>query len=90
MASTLPTVALASLVPGTRTGTDISDGTSEPGLGSPASYTNPLPVLHLVEDLKLALEMVEQPQERAALLSQIPGPTAAYIQESLVSGPWPV
>ncbi|XP_057363289.1 liprin-beta-2 isoform X9 [Manis pentadactyla] len=71
------------IIAGTRTGTDISDGTSEPGLGSPASYTNPLPVLHLVEDLKLALEMVEQPQERAALLSQIPGPTAAYIQESL-------
>ncbi|XP_073072207.1 liprin-beta-2 isoform X10 [Manis javanica] len=71
------------IIAGTRTGTDISDGTCEPGLGSPASYTNPLPVLHLVEDLKLALEMVEQPQERAALLSQIPGPTAAYIQESL-------
>lgn len=52
---------------------------------------NPFPVLHLVEDLRLALEMLEHPQERAALLSQIPGPTAAYIkewfQESLVSRP---
>lgn len=42
---------------------------------------NPFPVLHLVEDLRLALEMLEHPQERAALLSQIPGPTAAYIKE---------
>lgn len=52
---------------------------------------NPFPVLHLVEDLRLALEMLKHPQERAALLSQIPGPTAAYIkewfQESLVSRP---
>lgn len=76
-----------SLVPGTKTGTDISDGSCEPALASPASRTNPFPVLHLVEDLRLALEMLEQPQERAALLSQIPGPTAAYIKESLVSGP---
>uniref|UniRef100_A0A452UIR3 PPFIA binding protein 2 n=1 Tax=Ursus maritimus TaxID=29073 RepID=A0A452UIR3_URSMA len=59
---------------------------SHPVLASPASRTNPFPVLHLVEDLRLALEMLEQPQERAALLSQIPGPTAAYIKESLVSG----
>uniref|UniRef100_A0A2K6P8N7 PPFIA binding protein 2 n=1 Tax=Rhinopithecus roxellana TaxID=61622 RepID=A0A2K6P8N7_RHIRO len=42
---------------------------------------NPFPVLHLIEDLRLALEMLELPQERAALLSQIPGPTAAYIKE---------
>lgn len=76
-----------SLVPGTKTGADISDSGCEPVLASPASHTNPFPVLHLVEDLRLALEMLEQPQERAALLSQIPGPTAAYIKESLVSGP---
>ncbi|XP_077819668.1 liprin-beta-2 isoform X8 [Macaca mulatta] len=42
---------------------------------------NSFPVLHLIEDLRLALEMLELPQERAALLSQIPGPTAAYIKE---------
>lgn len=48
-----------------------------------------MPVLHLIEDLRLALEMLALPQEREALLSQIPGPTAAYIKEwfedSLVS-----
>ncbi|XP_023610347.1 liprin-beta-2 isoform X6 [Myotis lucifugus] len=69
------------IIAGTKTGADIGDGTCEPGLASPASYLNPLPVLHLVEDLRLALQMVERPQERAELLSQIPGPTAAYIKE---------
>lgn len=69
------------IIAGTKTGADISDGTCEPGPASPASYVNPFPVLHLVEDLRLALEMLEHPQERAALLSQIPGPTAAYIKE---------
>ncbi|CAI9153106.1 unnamed protein product [Rangifer tarandus platyrhynchus] len=69
------------IIAGTKTGVDISDGTCEPGPASPASYMNPFPVLHLIEDLRLALEMLEHPQERAALLSQIPGPTAAYIKE---------
>lgn len=69
------------IIAGTKTGADISDGTCEPGPASAASYMNPFPVLHLVEDLRLALEMLEHPQERAALLSQIPGPTAAYIKE---------
>ncbi|XP_011809745.1 PREDICTED: liprin-beta-2 isoform X2 [Colobus angolensis palliatus] len=69
------------IIAGTKTGADLSDGTCEPGLASPASYINPFPVLHLIEDLRLALEMLELPQERAALLSQIPGPTAAYIKE---------
>ncbi|KAF4009094.1 hypothetical protein G4228_000800 [Cervus hanglu yarkandensis] len=69
------------IIAGTKTGADISDGTCEPGPASPASYMNPFPVLHLFEDLRLALEMLEHPQERAALLSQIPGPTAAYIKE---------
>nr|KAF6438704.1 PPFIA binding protein 2 [Molossus molossus] len=69
------------ILAGTKTGADITDGTREPGLASPASYMNPFPVLHLVEDLRLALETLEHPQERAALLSQVPGPTAAYIKE---------
>ncbi|XP_061236491.1 liprin-beta-2 isoform X2 [Bos javanicus] len=69
------------IIAGTKTGADISDGTCEPGPTSPGSYMNPFPALHLVEDLRLALEMLEHPQERAALLSQIPGPTAAYIKE---------
>nr|XP_026270786.1 liprin-beta-2 isoform X1 [Urocitellus parryii]XP_026270787.1 liprin-beta-2 isoform X1 [Urocitellus parryii] len=66
------------IIAGTKTGADVSDGTCEPGLSSPASYMNPL---NLIEDLRLALEMLELPQEREALLSQIPGPTATYIKE---------
>lgn len=76
-------------VPGTKTAADFSDGTCEPGLSPPSSCLNSMPVLHLIEDLRLALEMLALPQEREALLSQIPGPTAAYIKEwfedSLVS-----
>ncbi|XP_007952893.2 LOW QUALITY PROTEIN: liprin-beta-2 [Orycteropus afer afer] len=72
------------IIAGTKTGADISDGSCEPELTSPASCMNPFPVLHLIEDLRLALEMLEHPQERTALLSQIPGPTAAYIKEWFV------
>ncbi|XP_076969975.1 liprin-beta-2 isoform X1 [Tamandua tetradactyla] len=69
------------IIAGTKSGADITDSTCEPGLSSPASYTNPFPVLHLVEDLRLALEMLDHPQEKEALQNQIPGPTAAYIKE---------
>ncbi|XP_060159541.1 liprin-beta-2 isoform X3 [Globicephala melas] len=69
------------IIAGTNTGGDISDGTCEPGLASAASYMNPFPLLRLVEDLRLALETLEHSQERAALLSQIPGPTAASLKE---------
>lgn len=71
------------IIAGTKTAADFSDGTCEPGLSPPASCLNSMPVLHLIEDLRLALEMLALPQEREALLSQIPGPTAAYIKEWL-------
>ena len=95
MTSTLLTEAPVSLsfslISGTKTGPDVGDGTCEPGLASSASYLNPFQVLQLVEDLRLALGLLEHPQERAALLSQVPGPTAAYIkecfEESLVRKP---
>ncbi|XP_051048607.1 liprin-beta-2 [Phodopus roborovskii] len=69
------------IIAGTKTVADISDGTCEPGLSPPSSCMNSIPVLHLIEDLRSALEMLALPQEREALLSQIPGPTAAYIKE---------
>uniref|UniRef100_A0A8D0P493 SAM domain-containing protein n=1 Tax=Sus scrofa TaxID=9823 RepID=A0A8D0P493_PIG len=72
---------MAAATAGTKTGPDVGDGTCEPGLASSASYLNPFQVLQLVEDLRLALGLLEHPQERAALLSQVPGPTAAYIKE---------
>ncbi|GAB1292523.1 Liprin-beta-2 [Apodemus speciosus] len=69
------------IIAGTKSTADFSDGTCEPGLSPPSSCLNSTPVLHLIEDLRLALEMLALPQEREALLSQIPGPTAAYIKE---------
>lgn len=69
------------IIAGTKTAADFSDGTCESGLSPPSSCLNSMPVLHLIEDLRLALEMLALPQEREALLSQIPGPTAAYIKE---------
>uniref|UniRef100_A0A8C5KSU5 PTPRF interacting protein, binding protein 2 (liprin beta 2) n=1 Tax=Jaculus jaculus TaxID=51337 RepID=A0A8C5KSU5_JACJA len=69
------------IIAGTKAGADISDGTCEPGLSPPSSFMNPFPVLRLIEDLRLALETLALPQEKAALLSQIPGPTAAYMKE---------
>ncbi|XP_050019233.1 liprin-beta-2 isoform X1 [Alexandromys fortis] len=69
------------IIAGTKTVTDISDGNCEPGLSPPSSCMNSISVLHLIEDLRLALEMLALPHEKEALLSQIPGPTAAYIKE---------
>ena len=54
------------IIAGTNTGVDISYGTCEPALASAASYMNPFPVLHLVEDLRLALEMLEHSQEESS------------------------
>lgn len=69
------------IIAGTKTAADFSDGTCEPGLSPPSTCLNSMPVLHLIEDLRLALEMLALPQEREALLSQVPGPTATYIKE---------
>lgn len=69
------------IIAGTKAVADVGDGTCEPGLSPSSSSMNSVPVLHLIEDLRLALEMLALPQEREALLSQVPGPTAAYIKE---------
>ncbi|XP_055453359.1 liprin-beta-2 isoform X2 [Psammomys obesus] len=69
------------IIAGTKAVADVGDGTCEPELSPSSSGMNSVPVLHLIEDLRLALEMLALPQEREALLSQVPGPTAAYIKE---------
>lgn len=52
-------------------------------------YFGTLQILHLLEDLKMALEMLKDPQEKEALRNQIPGSTAAcihdWLKENLVS-----
>lgn len=58
---------------------------------SPAQsmYFGSLQILHLLEDLKLALEMLKDPQEKEALWHQVPGATIAcihdWLEEHLVS-----
>ncbi|XP_072475800.1 liprin-beta-2 isoform X8 [Notamacropus eugenii] len=67
----------------TKSAAEHSNGAYDVGLPSQSPYMNMFPVLHLVEDLKLSLEMLGDPQEREALRGQIPEPTAAYIKEWL-------
>uniref|UniRef100_A0A8D0KYR8 Liprin-beta-1/2 coiled-coil domain-containing protein n=1 Tax=Strix occidentalis caurina TaxID=311401 RepID=A0A8D0KYR8_STROC len=42
---------------------------------APSVYLGTFQILHLLEDLKMALEMLEDPQEKEALRNQIPGAT---------------
>ncbi|XP_036618439.1 liprin-beta-2 isoform X8 [Trichosurus vulpecula] len=71
------------IIAGTKSAAEHSNGAYDVGLPSQSPYMNMYPVLHLVEDLKLSLEMLGDPQEREALRGQIPEPTAAYIKEWL-------
>ncbi|XP_020860918.1 liprin-beta-2 isoform X13 [Phascolarctos cinereus] len=71
------------IIAGTKSAAEHSNGAYDVGLPSQSPYMNMFPVLHLVEDLKLSLEMLGDPQEREALRGQIPEPTAAYIKEWL-------
>ncbi|XP_028263190.1 liprin-beta-2b [Parambassis ranga] len=54
-------------------------------LGSPVS-TGPLQVVHLAEDLKLALELQPNPEERESLRAQLPTETAQALIEWLQTG----
>lgn len=54
-------------------------------LGSPIS-TAPLQVVHLAEDLKLALELQPNPEERESLRAQLPTETAQALIEWLQTG----
>uniref|UniRef100_A0A8C3PRC7 PPFIA binding protein 2 n=1 Tax=Calidris pygmaea TaxID=425635 RepID=A0A8C3PRC7_9CHAR len=48
---------------------------------APSVYLGTFQILHLLEDLKMALEMIEDPQEKEALRNQIPGATAVCLRE---------
>ncbi|NWV63195.1 LIPB2 protein, partial [Malurus elegans] len=48
---------------------------------APSVYLGTFQILHLLEDLKMALEMLEDPQEKEALRNQIPGATAVCLRE---------
>ncbi|KAH0620868.1 hypothetical protein JD844_021725 [Phrynosoma platyrhinos] len=68
---------------GTKAGAEYTNGVYD--IVSPAQsvYFGTLQILHLLEDLKLALEMLKDPQEKEALRNQIPGTTAACIHDWL-------
>lgn len=75
---------------GTKSATEYANGGYDIVSPAPSVYLGTFQILHLLEDLKMALEMLEDPQEKEALRSQIPGATAVCIrewfEENLVSG----
>ncbi|KGL75494.1 Liprin-beta-2, partial [Tinamus guttatus] len=69
------------LVLGTKSAAEYANGGYNIVSPAPSVYLGTLQILHLLEDLKMALEMLEDPQEKEALRSQIPGATAMCIRE---------
>ncbi|NWH63790.1 LIPB2 protein, partial [Geococcyx californianus] len=69
------------LVLGTKSATEYANGGYDIVSPAPSVYLGTFQILHLLEDLKMALEMLEDPQEKEALRNQIPGATAMCIRE---------
>ncbi|NXU59289.1 LIPB2 protein, partial [Turnix velox] len=66
---------------GTKSATEYANGGYDIVSPAPSVYLGPFQILQLLEDLKMALEMVEDPQEKEALRNQIPGATALCLRE---------
>ncbi|XP_053924306.1 liprin-beta-2 isoform X8 [Cuculus canorus] len=69
------------IIAGTKSATDYANGGYDIVSPAPSVYLGTFQILHLLEDLKMALEMLEDPQEKEALRNQIPGATAMCIRE---------
>ncbi|NXK39615.1 LIPB2 protein, partial [Piprites chloris] len=69
------------LVLGTKSATEYANGGYDIVSPAPSVYLGTFQILHLLEDLKMALEMLEDPQEKEALRNQIPGATAVRLRE---------
>ncbi|XP_056209183.1 liprin-beta-2 isoform X2 [Falco biarmicus] len=69
------------IIAGTKSATEYSNGGYDIVSPVPSVYLGTFQILHLLEDLKMALEMLEDPQEKEALRNQIPGATAVCIRE---------
>ncbi|NXO48792.1 LIPB2 protein, partial [Aramus guarauna] len=69
------------LVLGTKSAPEYANGGYDIVSPAPSVYLGTFQILHLLEDLKMALEMLEDPQEKEALRNQIPGATALCIRE---------
>ncbi|NXH38292.1 LIPB2 protein, partial [Dicaeum eximium] len=66
---------------GTKSATEYANGGYDIVSPAPSVYLGTFQILHLLEDLKMALEMLEDPQEKEALRNQIPGATAVCLKE---------
>ncbi|XP_018415243.1 PREDICTED: liprin-beta-2 [Nanorana parkeri] len=73
------------IIAGTKAVTEFANGVFEGGSPMSLEYFGTITILHLVEELKISLEMVESLQEREALRNQIPNSTACYVMEWLES-----
>nr|XP_006125735.1 liprin-beta-2 isoform X4 [Pelodiscus sinensis] len=71
------------IIAGTKAATEYANGIYGIVSPAPSVYLGTFQILHLLEDLKMALEMLEDPQEKEALRNQIPGNTATCIREWL-------
>ncbi|NXY21380.1 LIPB2 protein, partial [Atrichornis clamosus] len=69
------------LVLGTKSAAEFANGGYDIVSPAPSVYLGTFQILHLLEDLKMALEMLEDPQEKEALRNQIPGATALCLRE---------
>ncbi|NWU92492.1 LIPB2 protein, partial [Upupa epops] len=69
------------LASGTKTAVEYANGGYDIVSPAPSVYLGTFQILHLLEDLRMALEMLEDPQEKEALRNQIPGATALCIRE---------
>ncbi|XP_063800573.1 liprin-beta-2 isoform X8 [Pseudophryne corroboree] len=67
------------IIAGTKAVTELANGVFEVGSPVPSEYFGTITILHLIEELKISLEMVENPEEREALRNQIPNATASYV-----------
>ncbi|XP_063188543.1 liprin-beta-2 isoform X1 [Chroicocephalus ridibundus] len=69
------------IIAGTKSATEYANGAYDIVSPAPSVYLGTFQILHLLEDLKMALEMLEDPQEKEALRNQIPGATAVCLRE---------
>uniref|UniRef100_T1DAZ2 Liprin-beta-2 n=1 Tax=Crotalus horridus TaxID=35024 RepID=T1DAZ2_CROHD len=71
------------IIAGTKAAAEYTNGVYDMVSPAQSMYFGSLQILHLLEDLKLALEMLKDPQEKEALWHQVPGATIACIHEWL-------
>ncbi|KAK9409987.1 liprin-beta-2 [Crotalus adamanteus] len=71
------------IIAGTKAAAEYTNGVYDIVSPAQSMYFGSLQILHLLEDLKLALEMLKDPQEKEALWHQVPGATIACIHDWL-------